>query len=71
MKNYIKIPKLYNNFKFYTKHIKNININKLNKYETIDFNPNNNPSNIVYKNIKMYYPKSKVPYKEQWESRDF
>jgi hypothetical protein len=59
--------KLYNN---YLNYLKYKNKKNYGKFETIDFVPKLNNNNKQKIKITLY-PKSKVPYKDQDESRDF
>jgi hypothetical protein len=62
-----------NKFKLYNNYLNNLKyknkIKNYGKFETIDFIPKLNNNKIIIQ--KREYPKSKVPYKDQYESRDF
>jgi hypothetical protein len=72
MYNFISIinkSKIYSNYFSYLKY-KN-KIKNYGKFETIDFVPKLNYNNSKQKIKITTYPKSKVPYKDQYENRDF
>ena len=65
-KNKFKLNNNYLNYLKYKNKIKNYG-----KFETIDFVPKLNYNNSKQKFKITVYPKSKIPYIDQYESRDF